>query len=86
MTTRATTKEKKEMDLLCETCRRDCKCTSRGKPQSEAKIESCRGRSNQVFCNDPLCGRRDGDGKHYPMGHPLNKLQPEAGRESDTRY
>lgn len=48
------------------------KCDEILQPAKPSEIQSCRGKSGQVFCNDPNCGNRDGDSLHWPAGHPMN--------------
>ena len=52
-------------------------------PEPE-KLQSCKGHSDQVFCNDPNCGRRDEQGFHYRTGDPRNKFVPAKDPRSAT--
>lgn len=50
-------------------------CENQPTPSPE-KLQSCKGHYDQVFCNDPKCGRRDEKGFHYATGDPRNKFVP----------
>jgi len=65
-----------EFQAICELEKRIAKLEAAAPPAPE-KIHSCKGHHDQVFCNDPNCGRRDSAGFHWPMGHPQNKFVPE---------
>ena len=49
------------------------------------KLSSCKGQTNQVFCNDQDCGNRDENGLHWVGENPKNKKIPKLSAEERAK-